>query len=372
MSRANFLRLFPTPHYLAMPSVGLDISDQSVKFTQLTLRGGKIVIDRYGERTIPLGVIESGAVRDVEALAKVLVELKDEYKLTEVVASMPEEEAYIVRMSLPAKKESELRESIELQLEEYVPLPAGEAVFDHEVIDPPARKQGGPPNGQGNYEVVVSALPQKTVKSYTEVFARAGLRPVAFEVEAHAIARAAVAVNEDRLLMIVDFGKTRTSFFVVSGWSVVFTATAKNIGGEDITTAIQKGLNIPHEQAEKLKVERGLLTANDQRELFFAIIPLISVLRDEITKHQSYWETHRENHGRLGRRIEEVIICGGQATLPGLIDYLNMNLNVPVTLGNPWKNLFSFEKYIPPINLNQALRYTTAIGLSLRTLTRFT
>jgi len=365
MSRANFLRLFPTPRYLAMPAVGLDISDQSVKFTQLTLRGGKIAIDRYGERAVPLGVIESGAVSNQEALAKVLVELKEEYKLTEVVASMPEEEAYIVRLALPAKKASELRESIELQLEEYVPLPAGETVFDYEVIDPPLREHG-------SYEVVVSALPQKTVKSYTEVFARAGLRPVAFEVEAQAIARSVVAVGEDRLVMVIDFGKTRTSFFIVSGWSVVFTATAKSIGGEDITTAIQKGLNISREQAEQLKVERGLLTVSDQRELFFAIIPIISVLRDEITKHQSYWETHRENHGRLGRRIEEVIICGGQATLPGLIDYLNMNLDIPATLGNPWKNLFSFEKYIPPINLNQALRYTTAIGLSLRTLTRFT
>lgn len=365
MSRANFLRLFPTPHYLAMPAVGLDISDQSVKFMRLTLRGGNIVIDRYGERAVPVGVVESGAVRNVEALAKVLIELKEEYKLTEVVASMPEEEAYIVRLALPARKESELREGVELQLEESIPLSATETVFDYEVIERPLKEHG-------NYEMVVSALPEKTVTSYTEVFKSAGLRPLAFEVEAQAIARAVIPAGDDQLVMIIDFGKTRTSFFIVSGWSVVFTATAKSIGGEDITTAIQKGLNISHEKAEQLKVERGLLTVAHRREFFFAVIPIISILRDEINKHQSYWETHRENHGCLGRQIEKVIICGGQATLPGLIDYLNMNLNIPVTLGNPWENLFSFEKYIPPINLNQALRYTTAIGLSLRTLARFT
>ncbi len=365
MSRASFLRLFPTPRYLAMPAVGIDISDQSVKFTKLSLKGEKVVIERYGERTIPVGTIESGAVRNQEALVGVLAELKAEYHLREVVASLPEEEAYIVRLNLPVKKLTEIRESVELQLEEYVPLPPTEAVFDHEIIDPP-------PTEEGNYEIVVSAIPKKTVSTYTSAFAAAGLRPVAFEVEAQAIARAVVPTGEDRILMLVDFGKTRTSFFIVSGWSVVFTATAKNIGGEDITTTIQKSLTLSHEVAEKLKIERGLLSSRGKRDLFFAILPIVSVLRDEIMKHQSYWETHREETGRLGRAVEEVIICGGQATLPGLIDYLNLNLNIPVRLGNPWQNLFSFEEYIPPINLNQALRYTTAIGLSLRTLARFT
>jgi len=365
MGQTSFLRLFPTPRYLAMPAAGLDISDQSVKFIQLASHGGKIVIERYGEKQIPLGTIESGAIHDKEKLIQVLAELKEEYRLTEVVASMPEEEAYIVRLKLPARKPSEIRESIELQLEEYVPLPAGEAVFDYDVIE-------SPPVEHGDYELAVSALPNRTVANYTEVFAGARLRPVAFEVEAHAIARSIISSAEDRLVMIVDFGKTRTSFFITCGWSVVFTATAKSIGGEDITTAIQKGLNLSHDEAERFKVERGLLTRSKHRELFFAIMPIISVLRDEITKHQNYWETHRENHGRLGRRLEEMIICGGQATLPGLIDYLNMNLDLPVTLGNPWTNLFSFDKYIPALNLNQALRYTTAIGLSLRTLTRLT
>ncbi len=331
---------------------------------QLAFRHGQIVIERYGEKPIPVGTIESGAIRDSASLIKILTELKSEHHLTEVVASMPEEEAYIARLTLPMMKRIELRGSIELQLEEYVPLPAGDAVFDYEVIEGPENKK------QGKYELAVSALPRRAVASYAEVFAGASLRPLAFEVEAHAIARAVVPTGEDRLVMIVDFGKTRTSFFITCGWSVVFSATAKSIGGEDITTTIQKTLNLPHDQAEKLKVERGLLTAHSQRELFFAIMPIVSVLRDEITKHQNYWETHREDHGRLGRRLEEVIICGGQATLPGLIDYLNMNLDLPVTLGNPWRNVFSFEKYIPPLNLNQALRYTTAIGLSLRTLTR--
>ena len=179
MSRANFLRLFPTPRYLAMPAVGVDISDQSVKFMQLAFRRDQIVIERYGEKPIPVGVIESGTIRDSASLIKILTELKSEHQLTEVVVSMPEEEAYIARLTLPTMKPSELRGSIELQLEEYVPLPAGEAVFDYEVIEAPGNKQG-------NYELAVSALPRRTVASYTEAFAGAHLRPLAFEVEAHA------------------------------------------------------------------------------------------------------------------------------------------------------------------------------------------
>ncbi len=90
------------------------------------------------------------------------------------------------------------------------------------------------------------------------------------------------------------------------------------------------------------------------------------MLKDEIVKHFTWWEGRRGDDRHLDRAIEKVVVCGGQATLPGLIDYLNLNLPLPVELGNPWINIFAFDQYIPPINLNQSLRYTTSLGLALR------
>ena len=339
----TFDRLFPAPKYLVRPTVGLDISDQSVKFIELDRRGRRLAVSRYGEKPIPVGAIESGLIKDQAALTKVLAALVAEQKFTQVVISLPEEEAYVVRLSLPIVNPAELRESLELQLEEHIPLPAAEIAFDFEILNQPSP----PPRRSTSSDLSLSAFPKNTI-------------------EAQAIARAVGRAGDEQLALVVDFGKTRTSFFIVRGEVVLFTATANQIGGEDITKAVQKNLNLTYAAAEKLKIERGLLTIKNQRALFDAILPIVSVLRDEIVKHYFWWESRRSEQARPDRSIERIIICGGQATLPGLIDYLNLNLDWPVELGNPWTNIFSFEDYIPELNLNQALRYTTALGLALR------
>ena len=209
----------------------------------------------------------------------------------------------------------------------------------------------------------VSVFQKNIVVTYTAALAAAELTPLALEIEAQAIARSIIRSGDKCLSMIVDFGKTRSSFFIARDSAVLFTTTVDHLGGEDLTKAVQKNLNLGYAEAEKLKVEKGLLGGQTNKELFFALLPLVSILRDEIIKHYSWWESRRgETH--LDQPIEQIIICGGQATLPGLIDYLN--LAWPVRIGNPWTNLFSFEEYIPAINLNQALRYTTSLGLALR------
>lgn len=342
-----------------MPAAGLDISDQSVKFSVLERTRRGLNLTHYGEKSIPVGTIASGLIKDHETLVTILKSLATEFGLRYVVASLPEEEAYIVRLKLPAMPPHQIRESLELQLEEHVPIPPAEAVFDYEIFNP----HGG--TGQG-YDLGVSVLPRKTVTAYGEIFQAAGMLPLAFEIEAQAITRAVVPAGDARVSLVVDFGKTRTSFFIANGWTVLFTATAQNIGGEDITRSIQKHLKLDYASAEKLKVDQGPFFSKKNQEFFSAITPMVSVLRDEIKKQYEYWEAHQQEVGEVGQAISRIILCGGQSTLPGLVDYLAGSIGAPVELGNPWTNILSFDETIPDLNLNQALRYTTALGLALR------
>lgn len=370
MPGSKFNRLFPTPQYLTPPVAGIDISDESVKFMELARRRGRLRVSKYGSESLPAGIIESGEIKDRVAFVKNLRELRLKYDLKQVVVSLPEEEAFIIHLSLPSLKPAELRETLELQLEEHIPLPTNQIVFDYELLD--GVRSGHHAKERHGYEVGVSAFPKRIAAAYSSVLAEAGFKTLALEIEAQAIARSIMSVGDERLVMIVDFGKTRVSFFIVSGLNVLFTTTVEQIAGEDITLAIQRSFKLDYEQAEKLKIEKGLLVGR-QNDLFYILLPIVSVLRDEIIKHYSWWDSRRSaaavEHGETSpytRPIEQIIVCGGQATLPGLVDYLNLNLDWPIVLGNPWVNLFSLEDYIPPINLNQSLRYTTSLGLALR------
>ena len=349
-----FTKFFPTPRFLKMPAVGLDISDQSIHFVELVPQGEAYVLGRFGEKKIPAGAMESGKIKDFDGLKKALAGLAGEFGLSFVNVSLPEEQAYMAKMSLPPVRKRELRESISLQLEEYIPLKVEESVFDYEVL---AESEKG-------YELQVSALPRSIAENYLRLFSGTGLTPLVFEIEAQAIARAVVPNSDKRTRMLIDFGGTRTGLAVVSDNVVVFTSTL-DIGGRTLDTAIEKTFNVEQKEAERLKKEFGLLKNSEKKDLSLTLMHPVSVLKDEVNRLFVYWHTHREPGVSDKKKIENIILCGGDSNLLGFTDYMSANLKVPVSTANVWINVNSFNDYIPELPFEDSLRYATAIGLSL-------
>lgn len=362
MRRDLFLSLFPPPIYLTVPNVGLDISDQSAKFIELLPSDGGISIGRFGELGIPAGVVEAGKIKKPEELSKILTNLKDKYKISRAVVSLPEEQAYTVRSRVPFVNESEIRDSLDLQLVELVPIPAAGAVLDYDIYKRPIDEHGF-------YDLSVSVVPKEMVESYIDVLTRASLTPIALEIEAQALARTFISKSSEEVTMIVDIGKTRTSISINVGQMVLYTSTISNIGGDNITHSIEKNLQITYEEAERLKIDKGILRSSDNQELFYSLIPVISSLKDEIMKVIVYWTDHHDDNDiSVNKKIDRVILCGGQASLPGLDQYISINTGLPTKVGNPWTNVLDFNDSIPDMDFRDSLRYSTAIGLALRTL----
>jgi type IV pilus assembly protein PilM len=358
--KVNILeRWFPPPRQLEPPALGIDISDQSLKYCRLLRRGQKLELDRYGEKAIPVGVLENGRIRQAGELVKVLTDLRQELKLplgSAVSASLPEEQAFIVELNLPFMPASQWRESIELQLEEHVPLSVAEIIFDYEIIKPATRA------GETT-RLSVSVFPKTMAEAYWQALAEAGWWPTGFEIEAQAIVRAIVPPAAPGAFLVVDVGKTRTGFFVIEGGVVSFSSTIGTLGGDMITRSIQKNLNLEYDAAEKLKIAQGLLRTKNNEQLLYALAPLVSVLKDEINKLRNYWS------GPAGAQrppLERLILSGGQATLPGLSEYFAAGVGLPAELADVWTNLLNPRQQKPPLDFNQSQKYATAIGLGLR------
>lgn len=357
MTSGLFFKLFPPPQYLSQPFVGLDISDQSIKFAELGGVNDDKKLIRYGSMPIPTGLIESGRILDHDKFKSILKKFREENHLKNVVVSLPEEQAFVVNLEIPNIKKSELRGSIELQLEEYVPLKISEIVFDYEILSLPDK-------ANDNYHISVYILPLSMVLNYFEVLQEAEYRPLGFEIEGQSLARAVISRQQEGVILIVDIGKTRTSFIIVVNGVVAFTSTVSNIGGEDITKSIAKNLSLERAEAEKLKIEKGLLRSTKDKELFYSLIPVVSALADEIRRVSNYWKTHTDTHQKS--QFDKIILTGGQATLFGLDNYLTITLGLPTEISNPWVNIFSLEHKIPTLDFNNAQRYVTALGLALR------
>ncbi len=356
MIREIFFNIFPTPEFLKPSVYGVDISDMSIKYAMLKRHKGEILLKEFGQRAIPPGLIESGDIKKKKELTDFLKTFRRELGNNHVTVILPEEKAYLSRITAPLMKKSEIRGSLELQLEENIPLSAAEAIFDYDVS-----------RDKDHLDINLIAFSSNVVNDYRDVFCDAGFNPISFEMEAHSLARALMLIDkkDDEVKMIIDFGKTHISFIVISDNKVRFSSAIK-VSGKDIDSAIAGALDVNITQAEEIKKEKGFAKTKNNEKVYNAILPIISVVKNEINQIFMFWDNRAEEHGEKRKKIDKIILSGGDANLIGFSEFLSYEFKIPTEMANPWINILSFDERIPNITFRESLIYSVALGSALR------
>ncbi len=346
------------PSYIKLPSIGLDISDTSLKYVKLE-PGKKNPYDlsNWGDISIPNGVLSRGEVTDPQQLTAILAECKAKTGAEFIRVSLPEERAYLFETELKRSTPlSEMRSLLEFRLAENVPIAARDVFFDYTVLPFSGEKDR-------SMHVAVTAYAKETVQTYYEACLAAGLQPLSFEVEAQAMARSVIPSDMSGAVMLVDFGKTRTGIGVVYKNTLLYTSTI-DMGGNQLSAALRKQLgDKPESELTQLKNTEGLIHGAESSLVHDALMTTMSVIKDELVTQMQYW--HLRTGSDTERRLQKIILCGGSANLKGLPAYLTESLGVEASRGNVWTNTFSLDDFIPPIDQRHSYGYATAIGLAL-------
>lgn len=344
---------------------GLDISELSLKIIKLKKRGRFLELASWQESKLKPGIIQEGEIKDREALSKAikqaLSKVKGEALKTKyVVADLPEEKAFLEVIKMPKLKQEELKKAIRFEAENYVPLPINTVYLDFQVVPPLY-------DHLDHLDVLIAALPQKTVDPYVNVLQNVGLMPKALEIECQAIAQCLVKDNTaQRPILLIDIGRTRTSFIIFSGHALRFTSSIP-FSSQTFDKAISNVLKVDLKEAKGLRKKQGI---KDQRsKVFKALIPCLTDLVEQIEKCIAYYRSHAK-HEHLtpdGKGIARIELCGGVANLLGLPEFLGQELKIPVQVGNPWINILpKGRKQTGQLSHKESLKYTSALGLALR------
>lgn len=362
---------------------GLDISDLSLKIVNLQKKKGIFNLVSLIEQEIPKGIVESGEIKNEEVLVKTIKDslrgiLGEKIKTKYVVCSLPEEKSYLQVIQLPKMQEEEIKNAVQFEAENYIPLPIDDVYLDFQIIKPFCENID-------HTDVLIAASPKKIVDSYVSVVEKAGLKPLAMEIESMSISRAIIKGEASPLpILLIDFGATRTSFIIFSGNSIRFTSSAKN-SSQDLTMAIAAAMKIDFSKAEEIKRKYGLMGVqkillnektgdfkfekeiqSDQK--FFEIIkPVLDDLTEGIKTHINYYQAHFKNDHLPSncKNIEKIILCGGGANLKGLPEFFTKELKIKTEVGDPRINI---KQKDPELSTEKALAFTTAIGLAQREL----
>lgn len=344
---------------------GLDIGDLSIKLLQLERRTAfhkqpMFVVKNSRSVNLPPGYIVNGELQQPEMVRKKLLQLlgKDGQQKPIhspwVIADLPEPKTFLKLIEIETPPAQVTADDATFHARRHLPYDIEETYMDWCVVnlnDKRARVA----------QVLIGAAPKVIADSYTYLMHSVGLTPIAMEIEAIAIARAMITLNKNydgEARAILDLGATRSSLIIYDRGSIQFTTTL-NFSGELITMALMQELKMDYEQAEKLKIQNGLIYDKQHPNYLKTLNTMVSGLTDEIKTTLNFYKEHFSNTNP----VTHITMCGGISNLKDIDNFISRKLKISAHPGHPWKNLFN-SKFSEQDNL-EARGMASAIGLAL-------
>lgn len=264
-----------------------------------------------------------------------------------VVLGIPSGRTFTRTFTIPSNSEKHLHEAVELEAEQYIPIPMAALYVDYEVIERTPEQ----------LVVLMCAVPRTIVDSCIKIAESAGLRVCMVESSVSSVARLLEATEEGHLpTVIVDIGPASTDIAILD--RSIRIAGSLSVGGNTFTLDIAKKLKIPLENAHQLKILNGLSAGSRQQKITSALSPNLERIVAETRKVMRYYDERIAGHSKL----EQVLIVGGGANVPGIGEYFTNELVMPARVASPWQQL-NFGKLPQPAKHFRP-RYITVAGLA--------
>ena len=340
--------------------LGLDITTSSVKLIELTVSGRSYRVETYAAEPTPPNAINEKAIVDADAVGEAIRRAvkRSGSKAKEVAIAISGDAAITKVIQMPGNlTANELEGQVEVQADQYIPFPMEEVSFDFEVVGPTERDPD-------MVDVLLVATRTENVEQRQVAVEAAGLRARVVDVEAFAVENACTLLSHqmvdggiDKLIAIVDFGASTTTFSVLQDLKVIYTRDFA-FGGQQLTEEIMRTYGLSLEDAGRAKKEGGL-PSNYQPEVLDAFIDDMS---QQVNRSLQFFLA--SGSGR--EQPDQILICGGCANIPGVADVIGSRVGIPTEIGDPLGQMKISGKAKSQGVRTDATALLTACGLALR------
>ena len=327
---------------MARKVVGLKLGASRLNAACVNVNGSVEVVQLAGG-PLPPGLIAGGEVREVEALGEALKEFFGKNKLPKrnVRIGLANNRIGVRTIEVSGIDDpKQLANAVRFRAQEALPIPIDEAVLDFQILG-----EGTAADGSPSRRVLLVVAYRDLIANYMEACRLAGIRLLGVDLEAFALLRALTPTfaeepggGPDRsALVAVSVGSERSVLGVSDGFSCEYTRVL-DWGGNSLTDALARGLELEPGEAERIKVELGLQgdrvpdgvgpeQAVRARE---ALRAGLQAFGRELVSSLQFYQGQPDSLG-----IRELVLAGGTAQLAGLAAELQQLVGVPVRVGDP-------------------------------------
>ena len=189
-----------------MQSSGLEINESKIALLSLKKRGGNLSISGTAVKDLPEGTIVNGVLQKTEIFTQLLSNLKKESQPKRisnsyVVVTLPEQLIYLTTKPMPEISEDQIREALEINLNEFVPGDKEDIFWGYQVVD-----------GKTSKEVILASIKKNVLQNYLKAISAAGFVPIAIEPASMAAMRAFKPLKAPVLVLEIDEKSVLASF----------------------------------------------------------------------------------------------------------------------------------------------------------------
>lgn len=341
-----------------MSIIGLDLGNTSFRALELDRKKDGIIVEKAGVYENSKLNFDSESKEDTDAYASALKDFFSESAFTTpfVSVGLDERHTYMRIIKLPQMNDKDLKNAVNFEAEQYIPLPLNEVSVSFQRLDVDYADKA-------KINVQIVAARKTIINKHIEILKKAKLVPRAVEPETLALGRALGDTIENPAGSIVlDLGFSRTIIIICYGGFVRFTRNIP-IGGDVITRALQQGLKLDYNQAEEYKKTYGLDKTQADSKVYDVIKPHIDTIISEIQRAGIFFTKQQPNAS-----IRRVILTGGTAQMPGLLLYLASSMDYEVEAANPFKEIKFLPKVLQqdPKFMERGPIFSAALGLALK------
>lgn len=344
---------------MAKTVLGLDIGTRFIKFVELAHLGhDKFELLGAGMAPAPIKGLNSDSNIDHESLAVSIKNLLREGKVRNKIVNIALAEAsvYTRVVQVPPLTERELASAIKWEAEQYIPKPLNEVQMDFSIIG-----ESKDAEGVKKLDVLLVAAPLVLIERYKKILKLCDLDINALETEIISASRSLLPPTFDKplTLMVINLGALTTDFSIIRKGVISFTRSLPT-GGASFTKAISQDLGFPTPQAEEFKKTYGLDEAKLEGKIFRSLKPIFMVISEEVKRSITYFLNKFPDEV-----ISTIILSGGSARLPKLVEKIAEATGIETQVGGPWSRVHADPTRFSKLN-DEAAVFVVATGLAMR------
>jgi type IV pilus assembly protein PilM len=317
--------------------IGIDVGSRSVKLVQFSLDRMRL-IDATRQELAPDTAGTRSDNEHAKCVADAIQRAREgrEFRGRHAVICLNDRQLFLQSMRVAKGEKGTIDRAVQQEAAGRVPFPVTEAEIRYfEAADV----------RQGEHtlrEIILMACHRPVLDRILEIVERAGLIPVAVDVEPSAVVRSFATQfrrDEDRHVrsLLVHIGYVSTLVLVAQGSDLLFVKYL-DLGGKQFDEAVARSLKMDIGGASTLRRNNGDRRSDRQdpeiaRGVSEGIRPIVDRLANELAMCVRYQSVNFR-----GQPLERMVVGGGEAT-PTLMESLNKRLGLKCELSDSFRSI---------------------------------